>query len=154
MPEQNRTPIFESDWNENVSFYQGDILQSEDKHVVFGVNSEGHNDAGFAGLVTGKYWPELANTGGNELGEVLSKEVPELGKTFHAIVCHALENGGWADAPEHVKTAMAKLGINTEEKISSVLIGGGFVGQILESNSEAIVDAMKESGHKIDIYTL
>lgn len=68
---------------------RGDIFTTSDKHIIFAINTEGYNDSGFAGAVSRKYWPELANAGGNKFGEVLTKEAGD--KTFYAIVCHSLE---------------------------------------------------------------
>lgn len=39
------------------------ILNSGETRIAFAVNTEGFNDAGFAGVVARNYWPELANTG-------------------------------------------------------------------------------------------
>lgn len=149
-----KKPVYENEQNENIQLFQGNIFETEDENILFGVNEEGFNDGGFAGLVTSKYWEELQNTGGNKLGEVLTKEVPEIGKTFHAIVCHSLKPGGWEEAPQYIKDVLKKLDINTNDKISSVLIGGGMIGKMSGANPKAILEAMKETGKRIDIYTL
>ena len=40
-----------------------DILKSGEKRIAFAVNTEGINDSGFAGMISRKYWPELAYIG-------------------------------------------------------------------------------------------
>lgn len=42
---------------------QGNIFEAPFDHIVFGVNTEGYNDAGFAGQVASMFWPEIENTG-------------------------------------------------------------------------------------------
>jgi len=56
-----------------VEFVRGNVLAANYKHIAFAVNTEGHNDAGFAGLVSSQYWTELSNTGTKKLGETMSK---------------------------------------------------------------------------------
>mgnify|MGYP001602394008 CR=1 FL=1 len=56
-----------------VNTTRGDVFQAPHKHIAFAVNTEGYNDAGFAGAVSSRYWPELANTGTKKLGDALMK---------------------------------------------------------------------------------
>ena len=90
-----------------VKTVQDDIFNSEAKHIAFAVNTEGYNDAGFAGQVSSKYWNELANCGSHELGTVLSKKVGD--KTFHALVCHSLKNGWGENQAEVIKECFDKI---------------------------------------------
>lgn len=71
---------------------RGDIFAASQKHIAFAVNTDGYNDAGFAGQVSSRMWPKLANTGGNKLGDVLTHK--HDGKTYYALVCHSLDRGG------------------------------------------------------------
>ena len=130
---------------------RGNIFTTGCKHVVFGVNTDGHNDIGFAGQVTDKYWPELADTGGNKLGEVLSKRVG--GKTFHALVCHELKTNGWTETPSLVEQCLNKLDVENEA-IAIVLIGGGLIGQLGGADVDAILSAMESSTREVIVYTL
>ncbi len=127
----------------------GDIFTTEDKHIIFGINTEGYNDSGFAGVVSRKYWPELANTGGNKLGEVLEKTVD--GITYHAIVCHSLDNG-WGDSPVVIKTALNKMQFT--ESASIIVMGAGFVGKMQGAPVEKIMQAYRECDKKLNLYML
>lgn len=53
---------------------RGDIFKAPQRHIAFAVNTQGYNDAGFAGQVAKKIWPELANTGGNDIGDILTMD--------------------------------------------------------------------------------
>ena len=70
-----------------VDTIRGNVFDTPHNHIAFAVNTEGYNDAGFAGQVS-RQWKELSSTGGNKLGEVLSKKIGN--KTFHALVCLSL----------------------------------------------------------------
>lgn len=131
---------------------RGNILASGHKHIVFAVNAEGHNDAGFAGLVAERYWGALLNTGGNKLGEVLTKATG--GHIFHAIVCHDFAATGWSKAPELVEKGLNSLDVADDEEIGVVLIGGGPIGQMSGANPQAILEAMQRSQKRISVYSL
>ena len=128
---------------------RGDILQSPCLHIFFGVNTEGYNDSGFAGQVANNFWPELLKTGGNELGQVLVKNIGH--KTFYAVVCHSLKDG-WESADQYIKAAFDSQ--NFEEPCASVLMGAGFIGQMQGADVKSIIDAMRESNKSIVVYTL
>lgn len=131
---------------------RGDALRAPHKHIVFAVNAEGYNDAGFAGLVSSRFWPELANTGGNRLGDVLKKQMG--GRTFHAIVCHELKRDGWSRTPQIVEEGVNKLDIPAEETIGVVLMGGGLVGQMSGADTYAVLGALARSNKRVTVYTL
>ncbi|TAN57315.1 hypothetical protein EPN15_04675 [Patescibacteria group bacterium] len=114
-----------------INTVRSDVFQTPDKHIVFAVNIEGFNDAGFAGVVSSLYWPELANTGPKKLGEVLSKN--GKGKIFHALVCHSLGSDGWKKTAEIVTKCLDSLDVPDNETIAIVLMGAGIVGQIWEA---------------------
>ena len=80
-----------------VNRVRGDIFAAPQKHIAFAVNTQGYNDAGFAGQVSSRIWPKLVSTGGNELGEVLTHK--NGNKTYHALVCHSLDSRGCNDQP-------------------------------------------------------
>jgi hypothetical protein len=132
-----------------VNRVRGDVFDTHLKHIVFAVNTEGHNDSGFAGAVSSRYWPELANTGGNQLGEVLHHESGE--KTFQALVCHELRGTGWTQTPHFVEQCLNS--IEGDEEMAIVLMGSGFVGQLGGADVEAIQDAIQRSKKKCHIYT-
>ena len=62
----------------------GDILQENEKRIAFAINTEGSNDAGFAGMISRRFWPELADIGETKLGTVLTKNVD--GIEFFAVI--------------------------------------------------------------------
>jgi hypothetical protein len=107
---------------------RGDVFKTPHKHIAFAVNTEGHNDAGFAGAVSSKYWPALESTGAKKPGEVLQKSA--AGKTFHALVCHSLGGDSWKKTPELVAQCLDKLEVPDDEPIAVVLMGAGMIGQM------------------------
>lgn len=135
---------------------RGNIFEKRSgNHIFFAVNKEGYNDAGFAGLVSSQYWPELSNTGGNELGECLHfhyrKDENDLsGIHFHACVCHSLEDG-WFAAPAYVIKCLGEL---PDELISAVLMGNGFVGKMQGADVEQIKAAFRLSNRKVEVFYL
>ena len=129
-----------------VKTVQDDIFNSEAKHIAFAVNTEGYNDAGFAGQVSSKYWNELANCGLHEIGTVLSKKVGD--KTFHALVCHSLENGWGENQAEVIKECFDKIPANGEP-VATIAIGTGFVGMMSGASFRQIVCGMHDSEQQI-----
>ena len=126
-----------------------DIFKQNDKHIAFAINTEGFNYSGFAGEVARTVWPELANIGNNEIGEVLSKQVGDT--TYHALVCHSLHNGWGTNQREVIKTCFDKIDANNES-INSIAIGTGFIGQLSGANVPEIVCGMLESKQKIILH--
>jgi hypothetical protein len=131
---------------------KGDILSSKHTHIVFAVNTEGFNDAGFAGLVSRRFWPDLAITGPQNIGKVLEKS--SKGKVFHAIVCHSLRETGWTGAAKVIKEGLDGIMVAPDEEIGVVMMGAGMVGQRQGADVEANLKAMEESKHKIVVYSL
>lgn len=125
----------------------GDIFQNGAKHIVFAINTEGYNDAGFAGMVARGYWPELANCGEHELGTVLSKTVGN--RTFHALVCHSLKEGWGSNQAEVIRECFDN--IPTDDEISSIAIGAGFIGALTGADFRQIVYGMNNSTKKISL---
>jgi hypothetical protein len=133
-----------------VNRVQGDVFKTPLKHIAFAVNMEGHNNSGFAGAVSSKYWPALENTGGNKLGEVLHHTSD--GKTFHALVCHELKANGWVRTPQLVEQCLNSIPGNDE--IAVVMMGSGFVGQMSGADVNAILGAMERSKKHVHVYSL
>ena len=133
-----------------VKTVQDDIFNSEAKHIAFAVNSEGYNDAGFAGQVSSKYWSELANCGTHEIGTVLSKKVGD--KTFHALVCHSLKNGWGENQADVIKECFDKIPANGEV-VATIAIGTGFVGMMSGANFRQIVCGMHDSEQQIMLHS-
>lgn len=126
-----------------------DIFKTEQQHIAFAINQEGYNDAGFAGIVSEKYWNELANCGYHDLGTVLTKKVGN--KTFHALVCHSLK-GKWGDNQnEIIKECFDKIESNGMP-ISSIAIGTGLIGMLSGANFKEIMYGMHKSNNKIVLH--
>lgn len=124
-----------------------DILRSNEKRIAFAVNIEGYNDAGFAGIISRKYWPDLANFGPCDLGTVLSKQVDDT--TFYALVCHSLKRG-WFNQTETIKICFDS--IKTNDPIATISIGTGLIGQLSGADFEKIKKGMELSKKKIILY--
>ena len=134
-----------------VSRVRGDIFVAPQKHIAFAVNTQGYNDAGFAGQVSSQIWPKLASTGGNKLGDVLAHKNGD--KTYHALVCHSLDSGGWNDTPRVARECLDKIDISDDEEIAVVLMGSGPVGMMQGADVEAILKGMEQSKKKLVVYT-
>ena len=126
---------------------KGDILYNCERRIVFAINTEGVNDSGFAGLISRKYWPELAHIGKTELGTVLTKKVN--GMEFFAICCHSLEHG-WHNQKEIITKCFNAIPGN--EPVASIAIGTGFVGFIHGAKFESIKAGMEASKKEIILY--
>lgn len=124
---------------------------AKQKHIAFAVNTQGYNDSGFAGQVSSVIWPELANTGGNVLGEVLSHKNGT--KTYHALVCHSLDSGGWNQTPQIACDCLSKIDIPIDEEIAIVLMGSGLVGMMQGADVNAILSALEKSERKLVVFT-
>ena len=133
-----------------VKTVQDDILKSEAKHIAFAINMEGINDAGFAGKISNEYWPELKFCGYHEIGTVLSKTVND--KTFHALVCHSLQNGWGEDQAEVIKECFDSIPANNET-IATIAIGTGFIGMMSGANFRQIVCGMHDSKQQIMLHS-
>jgi hypothetical protein len=134
-----------------VDIIQGDIFKTPHKHIAFATNTEGYNDAGFAGTVAFRYWPELTSIGPNKLGKVISKKIK--GKIFHALVCHSLGSTGWRKTPQIITKCLDLLDVPDDETIAIVLVGTGGVGQIGGADVFSILGGMARSKKRIAVYT-
>jgi O-acetyl-ADP-ribose deacetylase (regulator of RNase III) len=135
-----------------VRYVKGDIFKSPYQHIVFGVNAEGGHNAGFAGDVARRFWPELPTIGKKKLGTILEKTAG--GRTFHALVCHQLRDDGWAQTPQLVEKCLNELKVDPAEEIAIVLIGSGFAGYLFRADVQAIMQAMERSNKKLIIYSI
>lgn len=135
-----------------VDTIRGDVFKTPHAHIAFAVNTEGFNDAGFAGAVSSRYWNELANTGKKKLGDVLSKN--GKGKTFHALVCHSLGGDGWSKTAETVTKCLDSLNVLDTETIAVVLTGAGMIGQMGGADVFSILGGMSRSKKRLAVYTL
>ncbi|MBU6323601.1 hypothetical protein KGQ55_02855 [Patescibacteria group bacterium] len=130
---------------------RGDIFAAPQRHVAFAVNTQGYNDAGFAGQVSAQIWPKLANTGGNALGEVLNYK--SGAKIYHALVCHSLDAGGWDETPRVARECLDKINVPDSEEIAVVLMGSGPIGLMQGADVNAILAGMEQSRKKLVVYT-
>lgn len=125
----------------------GDILKGNEKRIAFAVNTEGANDAGFAGMISARFWPELADIGETELGTVLSKKVGNI--EFFALCCHSLKDG-WNNQKEVIKKCFDA--IPGDEPVASIAIGTGLIGRLSGANFKLIYEGMEASKKKIILY--
>ena len=126
----------------------GNIFAGDHKHICFAVNTEGVNDAGFAGKISREFWPELAHIGECKLGTCLTKE--NNGVYYHALVCHSLQNG-WGDSREIIKSCFDAIETDDDE-VASIAIGSGIIGILSGANFNEIVSGMEASSKKIILY--
>ena len=133
-------------------FIKGDVFLGQERHVLFAVNTEGVNDAGFAGQVA-LFWPRLRNLGEQEMGSVLSYRSDGMDKTYHALVCHSLGSGGWKETPEALAICLAKLSHLGNQYVAAVLMGSGPVGRMMGADVGAILKVLAQSDLYLAIYT-
>ena len=72
-------------------------------------------------------------------------------KTFHALVCHSLNNGWGENQAEVIKACFDKIPANGEP-IATIAIGYGIVGKLGNSNFRQIVCGMHDSEQQIILY--
>lgn len=132
-----------------VKTVQEDIFNTDCKHIAFAINTEGYNDAGFAGKVSREYWDELSDCGKHDLCTVISKKVGD--KTFHALVCHSLENGWGNDQAEVIRCCFDNIPAKGEE-IATIAIGTGMVGILSGADFRQIVCGMHDSKQRIALH--
>lgn len=125
----------------------GDILKGNEKRIAFAVNIEGANDAGFAGMISSRFWPELACIGKTKLGTVLTKKVDNI--EFFALCCHSLREG-WNNQREVIKKCFDA--IPGDEPVASISIGTGLIGALSGANFDMIEAGMEASKKKIILY--
>ena len=125
----------------------GDILNGNEKRIAFAVNTEGANDAGFAGMISSRFWPELADIGETKLGTVLTKKVGDV--EFFALCCHSSKNG-WTNQQEVIKQCFDA--IPSEEPVASISIGTGLIGVLGGANFNLIKAGMEASKKEIILY--
>ena len=135
-----------------IDMVQDNVWNTPHKHIAFAVNTEGYNDAGFAGFISTHYWNALANTGEKQLGEIMSYETGK--KTLHALVCHSLRGNGWGKAPEAITKCLDALDIPDNEPIAVVLMGIGIVAKKGGANVFHNLKGMALSKKSITVYTL
>ena len=136
------------------SFLLQDVfgMTAQQYGIAFGVNSEGHNHKGFAGMVAARYWSRLDHPGGHPLGTVLSQQTPQY--TFHAMVCHTLRLGGFAQTPTIITQCLDAIDVPDTEEIACVMVGGGPLGQAVGADTDAILQGIARSRKRVAVYSL
>ncbi len=129
----------------------GDIFASAHKHIAFAVNTRGDNNSGFAGVVSGRYWPEIEHTGRVRLGATASHVAGK--RTYHALVCHRLGQGGWKETPKVVTECLDALDVPEGETIAVVLMGSGPIGLRDGADVAAIIAGLEASKKKLVVFT-
>lgn len=131
---------------------QGNVFTSGCRNVAFGVNTEGHNHLGFAGMIAARYWPSLAHTGKQTLGTVLTHH--GMRYTFHAMVCHSATPGGFARTPTLVTVCLDAIQVPDDEEIACVMVGGGPVGKAAGADVVSILAGIRRSRKRVAVYAL
>lgn len=136
---------------------RGDVLKSSAGRILFAINAEGYNDAGFAGLVASRHWPALESFGATALGTVWTHRVGR--RHFHAVTIHALGGEGWAGSPAHLATALDALSkgltpAQRQETIAAVRMGAGPVGRAMRAPAEALMTVLADSPLCFEVWSL
>lgn len=133
-----------------LSQQNGNIFQPR-RPVVFGINAEGLNDAGFAGYVANTWWPRLENCGSHALGTILPFSYNNDEFNFYAIVCHTLKPGGWDLTAGHLYQALNELEAHGE--MNMALPGNGPIGAAMGADVKAIMRAIDTSKAKVHLFS-
>ena len=135
-----------------VNCVYGDILESNHDKIIFATNSQGINTCGFAGLVAARYWPELANIGQFELGDILTANIKD--RTFYAIVCHELDKYGWINAGTFIKEALDSIYLPSHQVMGMVMAGTGPIGVAQGADAWDILSGIAQSNKLVEVYKL
>ncbi|HKX23727.1 MAG TPA: hypothetical protein VJM46_00670 [Candidatus Saccharimonadales bacterium] len=122
------------------------------RNIAFGVNVEGFNTDGFAGMIAGRYWPALANTGTRTMGQVLTHRAGQY--TFHALVCHRIDIGGFHQTPRVITECLNAIAVPDDTEIACVMVGGGPMGQAAGADTNAILEGIARSSKRVAVYSL
>ena len=125
----------------------GDILKGNEKRIAFAVNIEGANGAGFAGMISSRFWPELAFIGEPKWGTVVTKMVDVI--VFFALCCYSSKKG-WNNQQEVIKECFDA--IPGDEPVASISIGTGLIGFLSGANFALIKAGMEASKKEIILY--
>lgn len=130
---------------------QGDVLHSG-LPIVFAINTEGANDAGFAGLVSHRFWPDLAQIGPCDIGSVVAKEA--VGHRFYGVVCHTLHDGSWK--LDTITRALDQIAdqLGVDNPVAVIWMGHGLVGRLTGVDPEATKAAIHSSRLPTHLYHL
>lgn len=148
-----------------VDVKRGNLLTESTSPVAFCVNSAGANDAGFAGQVAFKCWPELAAVGATELGHV-RPWMNDDGRLFYALCVHTMNRDGWERAPELLYDCLqrikglaysrspARWPLAVPSTLAMPLPGSGMVGQMQGADVMANLGALARADIEIEVWTL
>lgn len=135
-------------------YTQGDVFASKHKTIIFATNTDGLNDAGFAGLVTRRYWPALHDRQKRVMGSIRSARFDMMDVTFHALVCHDLNDGGWLYTAHHIRQGLNQLAETNPGIMACVLMGSGPVGQSQGAPLDEIKVALEDSEAQLEVFYL
>jgi len=126
-----------------IDTHQGNVFESDLRTIVFAINTEGHNDSGFAGMVGRRFrWDALMNAGPTPLGAILSYTAD--GYTLHGVCCHSLD-GTWS--MDAITKALDRIApAEDAQPIAVVWMGHGLIGMLQGVNSadtRAAIEASK-----------
>jgi hypothetical protein len=126
----------------------GDIYTTKAKHIVFAVSTQGYSDTESPDQIA-RLWPELANSGRLQLGEIFSQQHED--KMYYALVVFSPDIDGWAQTPEHLEKCLNNL--NVGEPIAIVLMGNSMVGRSMGADVHSILLAMERSEKQLIVYS-
>ena len=126
---------------------KGNILEQNEKRIAFAINTEGVNDEGFAGMISDKFWPELAYIGKTKLGTVLIRKVGDV--EFFALCCHSIKKG-WKGQQEIIKKCFDSIPGN--DPVASILGGNQYINIRSKADSNVIKNGMEASKKEIILY--
>jgi len=130
---------------------RGNIFETECRHIAFAVSAEGNFTRGGVALAAiRRCWPDLRRVGASTLGTAHSKCVGDI--TYHALVCHTWQPGGWVRTPEHVTSCLDSLNVPDDEEIAIVHIGTGQREGTVDTS--AVLECMERSGKMLVIYNM
>lgn len=147
---------------------RGDVLAG-DAPVIFAVNYEGFNDAGFAGVVARRFWPGVESLGRSLPGQVHRHTTAD--RDFFAVACHGLQSGEWdmeaitagldliAGQMQKAPTAFWPVSLEQAHRErhrmpGAVWMGRGLVGGLTGVDPNQVLAAMAQSRLPLNVYYL
>ena len=128
-----------------------DIFKTDLGYIAFGINMEGYNDHGFAGIVTKHHTPVIAYPGRKQLGTIVEAESKQF--NFYGLVCHSLRRG-WHDAPGAIIESLDSIRLPLNYSVAVVLIGAGEGGKMSDADYIANLRAIHDAKRSCVVYTL
>lgn len=125
-----------------------DDVFGSDLPIAFATNVEGFNDAGFAGAIARRGWPELNDSIPRAMGSWRTHTLD--GRTLYAICCHSIDDGTWDYAA--ITRALDEIAATEPGPLAVVWMGRGVIGRLLGADPDATRAAIDQANIDTHLY--